>query len=147
MKRKNSRPFSGKNNLIQFIKKINPYIKYSSYDIDPKSIDVEYNDSIKNWNYSNYNLVITNPPYLSKHSAKRMRIDIDFDEYDDLYKLSIDKYIKNVRFTIAIIPTTLINSNRKKDQWFLKKLAIFQLLPNRENFSDTEHPVALAFFW
>ncbi len=75
-----------------------------------------------------------------------MKINVDFQNYDDLYKLSLDRCIENVRFTIAIIPTTLICSNRKEDLKLLRKLVIFQLLPDKDNFNDTEHPVALAYF-
>ncbi|TQC53968.1 hypothetical protein E1I18_01430 [Mycoplasmopsis mucosicanis] len=139
-------PFAGSNNLIKFLQKIKPQINYRSYDIEPKNKNVYKNDSINNWNYQGFDLVITNPPYLSKHSAKRMKIDVDFGDFDDLYKLSIFKCIQNVRFTVAIIPTTLINSNRKKDKILIQKLIAFQLLPNKQNFKDTEHPVALAYF-
>lgn len=139
-------PFAGANNLIHFLLEQNPKLKYKSFDIEPKARDVFKNDSINNWFYNNFDLVITNPPYLSKHSAKRMKISADFHEYDDLYKLSLSKCIANVRFTIAIIPSTLISSNRKEDKKIINKLMIFQLLPNKENFNDTEHPVALAFF-
>lgn len=139
-------PFAGKNNLINFLKKYKSDIVFSSYDIEPQSKEVQFNDSIKNWFYKGFDLVITNPPYLSKHSSKRMNIEVDFENYDDLYKLSLDRCIKNVRFTIAIIPTTLINSNRKIDKNLLDKLLIFQLLPSKENFNDTEHPVAIGYF-
>ena len=108
-------PFAGANNLIHFLLEQNPKLKYKSFDIEPKARDVFKNDSINNWFYNNFDLVITNPPYLSKHSAKRMKISADFHEYDDLYKLSLSKCIANVRFTIAIIPSTLISSNRKEN--------------------------------
>ncbi|WP_406613982.1 hypothetical protein ACJA23_03330 [Mycoplasma corogypsi] len=139
-------PFAGANNLITFLQEYNPNLKYQSYDIEPKNANVLQNDSINNWNYQNFDLVVTNPPYLSKHSAKRMGLNIEFKNYDDLYKLSLDRCVKNVRFTIAIIPTTLISSNRKEDKKIIEKLLIFQLLPDKNNFSDTEHPVALAYF-
>ncbi|WGI36723.1 hypothetical protein [Mesomycoplasma lagogenitalium] len=139
-------PFAGKNNLINFLLKENPELNFCSYDLEPKNEKVIKNDSINNWFYKNFDLVITNPPYLSKHSAHRMKLSVDFKIYDDLYKLSLDKCISNVKYTIAIIPTTLINSNRKEDQKLINKLLIFQLLPYKNNFSDTEHPVALAYF-
>ncbi|AWX69369.1 Eco57I restriction-modification methylase domain-containing protein [[Mycoplasma] anseris] len=139
-------PFAGSNNLIHFLLKYNQNLKYESYDIDSQNKEVKQNDSIQNWIYENFDLVVTNPPYLSKHSARRMKLNVDFQNYDDLYKLSLDRCISNVRFTIAIIPTTLINSNRKEDRKLINKLVIFQLLPNKQNFSDTEHPVALAYF-
>lgn len=139
-------PFAGANNLINFLLEQNPKLKYQSFDLEPKDANVKQNDSINNWYYENFSLVITNPPYLSKHSARRMKMDIDFQNYDDLYKLSLDRCINNVKYTIAIIPTTLINSNRKEDKKLIQKLTIFQLLPDKENFNDTEHPVALAYF-
>ncbi|QJG66672.1 hypothetical protein HGG64_03145 [Mycoplasma phocoeninasale] len=140
-------PFAGTNNLIYFLQLKNKNINYESYDIEPQNSKVVKNDSINNWNYDkDFKLVITNPPYLSKHSAHRMKINVDFHNYDDLYKLSLDRCISNVRFTVAIIPTTLICSNRKEDLKLLEKLIIFQLLPDRKNFDDTEHPVALAYF-
>lgn len=139
-------PFAGANNLIFFLLQQKNILEYESFDIEPKHKNVKQNDSINNWNYKKFDLVITNPPYLSKHSARRMKLDVDFKSYDDLYKLSLDRCINNVRYTIAIIPTTFINSNRQKDKKLIKKLVIFQLLPNRKNFNDTEHPVALVYF-
>lgn len=139
-------PFAGANNLIKFLQNKNPKISYASFDLEPKDENVIMNDSLKNWNYQNFNIVITNPPYLAKHSAHRMKLEVDFGEYDDLYKVCLAKCLENVRYTIAIIPTTLINSNRKMDQKLIQKLLIFQLLPDNQNFNDTEHPVALAFF-
>lgn len=139
-------PFAGANNLINFLLKQKPKLKYQSFDIEPKNENVKENDSINNWIYKNFDLVITNPPYLSKHSARRMKLNVNFHNYDDLYKLSLDRCLSNVRYTIAIIPTTLINSNRKEDQKLIKKLVIFQLLPCNKNFNDTIHPVALAYF-
>ncbi|VEU74720.1 Uncharacterised protein [Mycoplasmopsis citelli] len=140
-------PFAGSNLLIKFIKEYNPNIKYNSFDIEPQNEEVQQNDSINNWFYKGYDFIITNPPYLSKHSAKRMRIKINnFQEFDDLYKVSLWKCIENIRFTIAIIPATLINSNRKADQKIINKLVAFQLIPNKDNFNDTEHPVAIAYF-
>lgn len=139
-------PFAGANNLIEFLLSEKSDLKYKSFDLYPQNKNVEQNDSINNWNYKNFDLVVTNPPYLSKHSAHRMKIFADFKDYDDLYKLSLDKCLKNVRYTIAIIPSTLINSNRKSDKKLIEKLVIFQLLPNKENFGDTDHPVALAYF-
>ncbi|UUM20248.1 hypothetical protein NPA13_02165 [Mycoplasma sp. 2045] len=139
-------PFAGANNLIRFLQEKNQKLKYESFDLEPKNSNVKKNDSINNWFYKDFDLIVTNPPYLSKHSARRMKIDADFQNYDDLYKLSLDRCISNVRFTVAIIPTTLINSNRKEDQKLIEKLVIFQLLPDKENFNDTEHPVALAYF-
>lgn len=139
-------PFAGKNNLIKFLQDSKHDLDFSSFDIEPQDVNVKKNDSINNWNYKNFDLVVTNPPYLSKSSSKRMKLSVDFQNYDDLYKLSLDRCLRNVRFTIAIIPTTLINSNRKNDQFLIKKLFAFQLLPNKNNFEDTEHPVALAYF-
>ncbi|UUD36224.1 hypothetical protein NPA08_00060 [Mycoplasmopsis citelli] len=140
-------PFAGSNLLINFIQEYNTNIKYDSFDIQPQNKLVKQNDSLNNWFYKDYDYIITNPPYLSKHSAKRMGIIVDnLEEFDDLYKISIYKCIKNIRFTIAIIPATLITSNRKCDQKIISKLVAFQLIPNKNNFKDTQHPVAIAYF-
>ncbi|MGL4951089.1 MAG: hypothetical protein ACRC4M_04650 [Mycoplasma sp.] len=142
-------PFAGANFLIKHLKNIKQDIKFESYDIEPKDVNVKNNDSLEKWNYQPKDLIITNPPYLALNSSKRQNIDSSsFKDsgYDDLYKKCINKCLKNSNRTIAIIPTTLLFSNRKIDQKLINKIEIFQFLPNKENFIDTEHPVALVFF-
>lgn len=147
-------PFAGSNNLITFLKEEYKILKHTfpntfSYDLYPTNKEVLYNDSIKNWNYENFNLVITNPPYLAKYSKNKQDCDFDdfdeFKDFDDLYKVSLDVCLKNVPYVIAIIPATLITSNRKNDVSLLKRLDVFQFLP-KQNFHDTDCPVALAYF-
>lgn len=133
-------PYAGSNNLIkmlQFMGFINQ--NFISFDIDPKDEAVKYRDTIKNFP-KNYNICITNPPYLAQNSAKRRNIFFPNNPYDDLYKFALDKCLNNCSYVGAIIPASFLNSKLFRD-----RLSHYVLL-NTKMFNDTDHPVCLALF-
>jgi len=132
-------PFAGSNNLIKMLQEMNLCNEFVSYDIEPKNIDVKLRDTLQDFP-TNYNICITNPPYLSKNSAKRRGLFFPKTQYDDLYKFAIDKCLQNCDYVGAIIPASFLNS-----QLFRERLSHYILL-NTQMFSETEHPVCLALF-
>ena len=132
-------PFAGSNNLIKMLQNEGYQFKFDAYDINPSSPEVEKKDTIKEFPWG-YKLVITNPPYLAKNSARRKKIDFPTTKYDDLYKLCLEIMLKNCAYVGAIIPASFLNANL-----FLERLHSYTLLSS-QMFTDTENPVCLALF-
>ena len=142
-------PFAGANHLIKHLQTINNKWTFKAFDLWPNGQNIIKNDSLKNWNYgTNVPLIITNPPYLAKNKATKLKLGWDYHDqpYDDLYKIALATMLKNCRFLIAIIPTTLIYSQQKCDQWLLEKLVKFQIINQNDNFEDANLLIALAYF-
>ena len=132
-------PFAGSNNLIYMLRDIGVKNPFKSYDIEPKNKDIEYRDTLANFP-TGYNLCITNPPYLAKHSATKKGLKCEFGGYDDLYKYALEKCLDNCETVFAIIPASFLNSNLFRDRLYQ------YILLNDKMFDDTEHPVCLAIF-
>ncbi len=132
-------PFAGSNNLIKMLKEMDLCQNYKSFDIEPNSKDIITQDTIKNFP-KGFNVCITNPPYLAKNSATRKNINYDFKNFDDLYKVALDKCLNNCEYVGAIIPASFLNS-----KLFRERLTHYILL-NGKMFIDTDCPVCLALF-
>ena len=91
-------------------------------------------------------IIVTNPPYLAKHSASRKGVAERVAHYyretglDDLYQIALHRCLAASRFTVAIIPETYLNSGFDK-----RSLALVCVL-QRNPFQDTENPVCVACF-
>lgn len=120
-----------------------PSNKWKCFDIDAshstKEFPVIERDTINDFP-KDYNVCITNPPYLSKNSATRRHLDFPDTEYDDLYKLCLEKMLENCKYVAAIIPETFITSGEFTDRLF----SVISL--NCKMFDDTDCPVCLAMF-
>lgn len=137
-------PFAGNGDLLKVsseygIKKI------KGLDID-NSLDWEINDSLKNIPHVDNAIIITNPPYLTKYSASRKKIKINYDyfkNHTDLYQLAIDKMLEAQDYVVAIVPETYINS-----KFFDRNLSrVYSVTILTENpFDDTENPVCVVCF-
>lgn len=132
-------PFAGSNNLITMLQEMGLCNNFISYDIEPKNENVLFKDTLKDFPV-NYDICITNPPYLAQNSAKRRGLLYPETNYDDLYKFAIDKCLKHCKNVGAIIPASFLNSKLFRD-----RLSHYILL-NTKMFNDTEHPVCLALF-
>jgi hypothetical protein len=87
-----------------------------------------------------YNICVTNPPWLAKNSATKMKVPFYAGEYDDLYKYSLSKCLENCKQVIAIIPEAFIRTGL-----FFDRLATFISLTSSA-FDDTTHPVGMSLF-
>ncbi len=91
-------------------------------------------------------IIVTNPPYLARHSASRKGVAERVAHYyretglDDLYQIALRRCLEAARFTVAIIPETFLNSGFDK-----RALALVSVL-QRNPFQDTENPVCVACF-
>jgi hypothetical protein len=132
-------PFAGSNNLIKMLQEMNLCKEFQSFDIEPKCQSVTFKDTLKDFP-QDFNICITNPPYLAQNSAKRRGLEFPTTKYDDLYKYALSKCLENCENVGAIIPASFLNSKLFRD-----RLSCYILL-NTKMFNDTEHPVCLALF-
>lgn len=140
-------PFAGSNNIVKMIEDINlkQPESWSCYDIEPPidnkapEFTVVQRDTLKDFP-ENYNVAITNPPYLAKNSATRRGLDFPETIYDDIYKESLLQMLNNLDYVAAIIPESYINSGLFEER--LDKVVSL----NVKMFDDTECPVCLALF-
>lgn len=132
-------PFAGSNNLIDMLKEKKKDTKTVSYDIEPGRDDVCFRDTLKDFP-KGFEVVVSNPPYLAKNSAKRRGLKFPDTVHDDLYKFSLETILKNVPNVVAIVPDSFMTSGI-----FLNRCTDLVSL-NVEMFEDTEHPVCLSFF-
>jgi len=142
-------PFGGANNIILLAQpELNnvSLSQWRSYDLEPEKIlqnqvpkiVVTQNDSIKNMPAGD--VCITNPPYLAKNSATRMGMNVDFQNFQDLWELSVHLMLKNFDYVAAIIPESFITRNLFKERLY-GVISITKSL-----FDDTGHPVCLALW-
>lgn len=132
-------PFAGENSLIQFLIDNNLCKRYMSFDIEPKANDVHFRDTLKDFP-AGYNICVTNPPWLAKNSATKMKVPFYAGEYDDLYKYSLSKCLESCKQVVAIIPEAFIRTGLFSD-----RLDTFISLTSNA-FEDTTHPVGMALF-
>ena len=132
-------PFAGNGHLLDSFYNCRKKI---GYDID-KNLKWKINDSLKKIPFHKNSFIITNPPYLSKVSNKRKKINhkafLNSNKVD-LYQIALDKMLLSKMPGIAIVPESFINS--KYDKKHIYSITI--LIPNP--FKDTEIPVCIICF-
>ena len=132
-------PFAGQGHLLQIIEN-NFEIRSSGCDI--KGYQGNYNDSLRQIPAFDNAIIVTNPPYLTNYSAKRKGVysglEDYFIEYGDLYQLALANCRLACRFTVAIVPETVLNSRFDKKGF----VSVDVILTNP--FVDTETPVCVV---
>ncbi|MCP4337074.1 MAG: hypothetical protein GY679_04490 [Mycoplasma sp.] len=133
-------PFAGAGDLLNCFNNF----KKLGMDIDD-SLNKGWinNDSLKNIPFFEESFIITNPPYLSKTSSKRKKInhpEFKNSNHNDLYKIALDKLIESGIPGVAILPESFINSKYDKKNIF----SITILIPNP--FKDTDVPVCIVCY-
>lgn len=102
-------PFAGTNTLIKELLKIREF-KHTSYDIHPRNADVLQKDTLKAFP-KNFNLIITNPPFLTAEEAKKQNMPAPSTRHDDLYKTCLDLILNNAEYAGTIVPISIFESN------------------------------------
>ncbi len=133
-------PFAGANNIIYALQEFGYSKKFASFDILPSATGVKYRDTLSDFP-TDYDVCITNPPWLARNSAKRRGLSYPETTYDDLYKHSLDLCLKNCVNVAALIPATFLQSKIFRD-----RLDTVIFLHDRSMFNDTENHVCLALF-
>lgn len=138
-------PFAGSNHIPKWCRNVNITNNWHCYDIEYQEInvspdyDIIIQDTIKDFP-TGYNVAITNPPYLAKVSASRLKLDYPETHYEDLYMLCLEKMLNNCENVAVIIPESFITSG-----YFFERLWCVISL-NFPMFDDTDCPVCLALF-
>ena len=150
-------PFAGAKDIPQLIDAANLQCRdWAFFDIKPGAKRIVQRDTLADFP-KEFNVCITNPPWLARNSATRRGLPFpEATSYDDLYKYALEQCLMHCGWVAAIIPEAFIRSGL-----FLQRLHDFiSLVPQtqgkteQENgkrdtsymFEDTEHPVGLALF-
>ena len=135
-------PFAGGCNIPRLLREIGSNADWRCYDISPdrrvKDFKITKRDTITNFPRSR--VVITNPPFLAKNSAKRKGLSFPKSKYDNLYKHCLDLILRKSDYAAIILPDSFISTPEMKE----RVTAIISL--NEKMFRDTDYPVCLALF-
>lgn len=129
-------PFAGGGDLVKH------FPNAIGYDIDP-TLGWPLNDSLLGIPATRPgDLCITNPPYLAKNAATRLKLADAHRYYEtgfnDLYEVGIDQCLRAFDKVVAIIPESFITTPRFKDRLTLVNIVEQPL------FADTDCPVLVA---
>ncbi|MGB1419834.1 MAG: hypothetical protein ACPG7K_03565 [Poseidonia sp.] len=154
-------PFAGDGHLLALAEEAG--FQVHGYDIDATHCQRrdwgKPHDSIRRVPQHENTFVLTNPPYMAKNSAKRMKSSmVDYfrpgsvpgigekqlNVLDDLFKLAIERTIAVYGDSIWIVPESGIQDLERLPHWKnnLHSLTILESNP----FKDTEHPVCVMVF-
>ena len=141
-------PFAGDGHLLDAVrsdsKLAKSVAKASGFDIQGEIWPL--NDSLISIPNPDRAVIVTNPPYLANHSAKRKGVQLLVKQYfeksglDNLYKIALANSLAAADYVLAIIPETFLLSNFPKDRLELVVVIQDQL------FGDTEAPAVVACF-
>lgn len=144
-------PFAGANNIVKSVLEAYPEIQakqWKCYDISPEAIrknevpEIQLIQQNTLMNFPESDVVITNPPYLAKNSATRMKIATDYNYgiYQDVYEIAIEKMLDNAEYVAAIIPESFLTR-----KFFKNRLFGFVSITDKL-FDDTDFPVGIALW-
>ena len=141
-------PFAGDGHLIDTIKS-DPILgkqvrQATGFDIQGSTWPI--NDSLVSIPNPNRAVIVTNPPYLANHSAKRKGVDQLVAKYfasstqKNLYRIALENALASADYVVAIIPETFLLSTFPKHRLELAVVIQDSL------FGDTDAPALVACF-
>ena len=141
-------PFAGDGHLLEAIKS-DPVLgrlvsQATGFDIQGDLFPV--NDSLLAIPNPKRAVIVTNPPYLANHSAKRKGVDQLVAKYfagstqKNLYRIALEKSLESADYVVAIIPETFLLSTFSKNRLELAVVIQDSL------FGDTDAPALVACF-
>ena len=141
-------PFAGDGHLLDAISRNeilkNKVVKAEGFDIQGKTWPI--NDSLIEIPNPRRAVIVTNPPYLANHSAKRKGVATLVRKYferstqKNLYMIALENCLESSDYVVAIIPETFLLSSFPKDR--LELVVVIQT----ELFGDTDAPALVACF-
>lgn len=141
-------PFAGDGHLLKAIQADNQLgskiSKVSGFDIQGQSWPI--NDSLVAIPNPDKAVILTNPPYLANHSAKRKGIETLVEKYfnkstrKNLYQIALENALAVADYVVAIIPETFLLSS------FPKQRLVVAVVIQDALFGDTEAPALVACF-
>ena len=115
-------PFAGDGHLLEAIKSdsvLGAQVKQATgFDIQGDAFP--FNDSLVAIPNPKRAVIVTNPPYLANHSAKRKGVDQLVAKYfagstqKNLYRIALEKALESANYVVAIIPETFLLSTFPK---------------------------------
>ena len=136
-------PFAGDGHLLDLVRR---EFGVATFGLDIAGDKWARNDSLVSVPNASGSVIVTNPPYLANHSAKRKGVAglvatyFDGTDYDNLYKIALDCCLAAADFVVAVIPETFLLSSFDKS-----RLAIVSVIEG-DLFADTEAPAVVACF-
>jgi hypothetical protein len=141
-------PFAGDGHLIDTIKSdpiLGKQVKQATgFDIQGSTWPI--NDSLVAIPNPTHAVIVTNPPYLANHSAKRKGVDQLVAKYfanstqKNLYRIALENSLASADYVVAIIPETFLLSTFPK--YRLELAVVIQ----DSLFGDTDAPALVACF-
>ena len=141
-------PFAGDGHLLDAVSQDQTLrikvVKASGFDIQGETWPL--NDSLIEIPNPKRAVIVTNPPYLANHSAKRKGISSLVAKYferstqKNLYMIALENCLASSDHVVAIIPETFLLSSFPKDR--LELAVVIQT----ELFGDTDAPALVACF-
>jgi hypothetical protein len=136
-------PFAGDGHLLDLVRR---EFGVATFGLDIAGDKWARNDSLVSIPNASGSVIVTNPPYLANHSAKRKGVAelvatyFDGTDYDNLYKIALDKCLAAADFVVAVIPETFLLSSFDKS-----RLVVVSVIEG-DLFADTEAPAVVACF-
>ena len=141
-------PFAGDGHLITAVKENTALsakvVKATGFDIQGTTWPI--NDSLLAIPNPKRAVILTNPPYLANHSAKRKGVSSLVSKYFDsstqknLYMIALENALASADYVVAIVPETFLLSTFPKHRLELAVVIQDSL------FSDTDAPALVACF-
>lgn len=150
-------PFAGAKDIAKLIDSARlPCQDWAFFDIQPSEKGINQRDTLTDFPHD-YNVCITNPPWLARNSATRRGLPFPKNIcYDDLYKYALEKCLIYCQWVAVIIPEAFIRSGLFSDRLsdFISLVPQTHYISHHRKerrdtsrmFDDTEHPVGLALF-
>ena len=154
-------PYAGTNSLLRMFadvvsSKLSSFnTSWLAFDLTPPKKEdnmfpaaaIKKADTLRTIPGEPYDLIVTNPPYLARNSARRRGLPFPFD-YEgtgidspaDLYQIALDTCLASAPWCAMLIPESFLTSKYDKS-----RLEYLISLPG-SLFDDTECPVCLALF-
>ncbi len=139
-------PCAGMGHLARSFLRAVPGAEVDMFDLVPRRADetecglpVRRRDSLARFP-KGYDVVVMNPPYLSKVSARRLGVPFPETELEDLYEVALEGALRESPYVLAVLPGSFATSRRFRDR-LVAVIAMSQGL-----FGDTEHPSCVALF-
>lgn len=134
-------PFAGAGDIVRMLK--DTFREWVAYDLEPKNEGILPRDTLELWptlaNGAPYPVVITNPPWLARKSAKAKGLRYPDTQHANIYLVALEKCLES-DFVAIILPQSFLNLAHR-----YPRLETIVLLGSG-TFEDTEEPSLLALF-
>jgi len=133
-------PFAGSGAIIDMLKAEGLADRVMAYDLSPQASWIVQKDCFADFPPCK-GVIITNPPYMARNSARRRGLHFPDTKYADAYQHALDLMLEQAGFVAAIVPAAFGTLDIFRD-----RLTHVIDLPFPDMFEDTTHPVCLSLF-